>query len=63
MKLNELIEKLEIIRKIEGGDIECCTYDSIIEDYTNSLCLEVVDDDYYIKDSEEQVWIERILLF
>ena len=63
MNLDELIERLEMIRKTEGGDIECCTYDSVIEDYTNNLCLEMVDDDYFLNGSQNKIWDRRILLF
>lgn len=63
MMLDELIGKLELIRKTEGGDIECCTYDSVLEDYTNNLCLEMVEDDYFLDEKEGIVLNKRMLLF
>lgn len=62
MNIDELIEKLDIIRKLEGGDVECCTYDSVLEDYTNNLCLEIVDDDYYFDESNNVNSDVKILL-
>lgn len=64
MNIKELIDKLESIRLEKGDDVECCTYDSVIEDYTNNLCLEIVDDDYYIdRSNNEKVENKRIILF
>ena len=63
MNLDELISKLESIRESRGGQIVCCTYDSVIEDYTSNLCLEIVDDDYYIDEDNQRIDGETIILF
>lgn len=57
MTIDELIKKLERIQNEHDEPIECCTYDSIMEDYTNMLCMEIVEDDYYI-DGETNTKIE-----
>ena len=49
--------------KVGGGQIVCCTYDSVLMDYTSNLCLEIVDDDYYIDEDGEKVIGEEIILF
>lgn len=54
MTIDELIKELTRIQKEHDKPIECCTYDSIIEDYTNKLCMEIVEDDYYIDGETEQ---------
>ena len=63
MNIDELISKLESIRESRGGQIVCCTYDSVLMDYTSNLCLEIVDDDYYIDEDGEKVIGEEIILF
>lgn len=62
MRIDDLISKLQSVRDIEGCDVECCTYDSVIEDYTNSLCLEIVDDDYYVDENNMMNTDVKILL-
>ena len=63
MNINELIEKLEEIKEEKGEDIVCCTYDSVLEDYTENLCPETVDDDYYLNKNNEKIDGKTILLF
>lgn len=63
MKINELIRKLEQIKEEKGEDLVCCTYDSVLEDYTENLCLEIVDDDYYLDKNNKRIDGERIILF
>ena len=63
MKINELIKKLEQIKEEKGEDLVCCTYDSVLEDYTENLCLEIVDDDYYLNKNNKRIDGERIILF
>ena len=46
MDLHNLILKLQEIEKKDGGDLICCTYNMIVEDYCDTLCLQIVDDDY-----------------
>ena len=53
MRINELILKLEQIKKEKGENIICCTYDSVLEDYTENLCLEIVEDDYYLDENNK----------
>ena len=62
MNLTELIKKLKEIENEKGGDIICCTYDSVLEDYTENLCLEIVDDDYYLDENNEPKE-DKIILF
>lgn len=62
MNLEELINKLIEIKEEKGGDIICCTYDSVLEEYSENLCLEIVDDDYYLNIFDEKVE-GRIILF
>lgn len=63
MKINELIKKLQEIEKEKGSNLVCCTYDSKLEDYTENLCLETVDDDYYLDKHNMKIYGEKILLF
>lgn len=63
MNIKELIEKLEKIKEEKGEDIICCTYDSVLEDYTENLCLEIVDDDYYLDKNNQRVDDKKIILF
>ena len=63
MKINELIRKLQEIEEEKGSDLVCCTYDSVLEDYTENLCLETVDDDYYLDMNNKKVDGKRIILF
>ena len=62
MNIVDLIKKLEKIKEEKGEDIICCTYDSVLENYTENLCLEIVDDDYYL-DENNQPKDGRIILF
>lgn len=61
MRLTELMSVLDTFRR-EYGDVEVCVYDSVIEDYTSRLCLEVVDDDHFINEDDLAVSGERMLL-
>lgn len=63
MKINELIKKLEQIKEEKGEDLVCCTYDRVLEDYTENLCLEIVDDDYYLDKNNKKIDGKRIILF
>ena len=63
MNIKELIEKLEQVKEEKGEDLVCCTYDSVLEDYTENLCLEIVDDDYYLDKNNKKVDGKRIILF
>lgn len=63
MTIDELIKELENIRDQNNMLVECCTYDWVLNDYTNRLCLETVDGDYYIdNDTDQPVHGKRILL-
>lgn len=62
MTIDELIKTLTRIQKEHNEPIECCTYDSVIEDYTNKLCMEIVEDDYYINEEHEKIEGRHILL-
>ena len=63
MKIGELIEKLEQVKEEKGEDLVCCTYDSVLEDYTENLCLEIVDGDYYLDKNNKKIDGKRIILF
>ena len=54
MNLTELIKKLQEIENEKGG--------SVLEDYTENLCLEIVDDDYYLDENNEPKE-DKIILF
>lgn len=62
MTIDELIRQLQEIQKETNEPIECCTYDSVIEDYTNNLCMETVSDDYYIDRETGQKTTGRLIL-
>lgn len=62
MKLKELIKKLQEIEANDGEDLVCCTYDSVLEDYTENLCLEIVEDDTYLNIFDEKTE-GKIILF
>ena len=62
LTIDELIGRLVEIRETEGGDITVCTYDSVIADYTDLLCLETVEDDHYINRDGENTPCPKILL-
>ena len=62
MKLGELIKKLQEIEANGGEDLICCTYDSVLEDYTENLCLEIVEDDTYLNIFDEKTE-GKIILF
>lgn len=61
MNLSELISKLQEIEEEEGGDLICCTYDSVLEEYSENLCLEIVKDDYYLNIFDKKTYGEIIL--
>ena len=63
MNITELIKKLEELKKEKGENIICCTYDSVLEDYTENLCLEIVCDDYYLDEDNQRIVGKKILLF
>lgn len=45
MKISDLIEHLSKI-KSDNGDLTICTYDDILEEYSENVLLEVVKDNY-----------------
>ena len=45
------------------GQLLHLEYESVLMDYTSNLCLEIVDDDYYIDEDGENVIGEEIILF
>ncbi len=60
MKISQLIEILKK-KQIEYGDLTVCTYDSVLEDYHENVCLETVED-YYINIFDEQIHGKILLL-
>ena len=62
MKIGDLIKRLSEIEQEYGEDLICCTYDSVLEDYSENLCLEIVTDDYYLNIFDEKVK-GKIILF
>lgn len=60
MKISKLIETLKQ-KQEELGDITICVYDSGLLSYSENLCLEVVDDDYFL-DEDGKCKEEKFLL-
>ena len=52
MNIKDLIEILKQ-KQEELGNITVCVYDSGLLSYSENLCLEVVDDDYFLDQNEE----------
>lgn len=62
MNLIELVNGLEKVIGEEGDEIEVCVYDSVLEDYTSRLLMEIIDDDHYMDENGKIVAGRRILL-
>lgn len=60
MKISNLIRELERIRE-EKGDLVCCTFDSVLEEYSENVCLESVED-YYLNIFDDKEYGEIVLL-
>ena len=60
LKISQLIEKLSQIKE-EQGDLTVCTYDSVLEDYHENVCLESVED-YYLNIFEDKSYGKILLL-
>lgn len=60
MKISDLIKELEEIQR-EKGDLVCCTFDSVLEDYSENMRLESVED-YYLNNANSIKYGEILLL-